>query len=86
MGTSGHPASSKGRESPGLGPVGTSVRSSLQEVGLSLGSVWCREGRGQVKRTRTEEMGLGTGPGERHRGKFGASQPEPQFNQSRGRE
>lgn len=39
---------------PGSGPV-------CREVRLSFGSMWCREGRGQIKCTRTEAGGRGYG-------------------------
>lgn len=89
----GHPTRNKDRErTPGsvqLAPVSGPV---CREVRLFFGSVWRREGRGQVKRTRTEDReggsggSPGTGPGQCRRGRFGASLPQPQFNQSRGRE
>lgn len=42
---------------PVSGPV-------CREVQLSFSSMWCREGEGQVKRTRTEARGGGrTGAG-----------------------
>lgn len=81
---------SKAKESPRLGPVGTSVRSSLQG-GTSVVRLHLVQGGQQagVPGQGPEEVGLGglgTGPGERCHGRFGASLPELWFNQSRGRE
>lgn len=84
------PASSKDRESPGLGPVGTRVRSSLQGGTALVGLREAQGGQGQVRCPwRPEEVGLGrlgARPAERHRGRFGASLPEPRLTQSRERE
>lgn len=55
------PASSKDRESPGLGPVGTSVRSSLQGGTALVRLHVAQGGQGQVKCTRTEARGGGSG-------------------------
>lgn len=55
------PASSKDRESPGLGPVGTSVRSSLQGGTALVGLREAQGGQGQVRCTRTEARGGGSG-------------------------
>lgn len=90
-----NPASSKDRERPGLGPVGTSVRSSLQggtalvrlrmvRGGQGAGQAYLDGGRGEG--SGGGRGGLGSGPGELRRGGFGASLPKPRFNQSRGRE
>lgn len=87
-----HLASSKDRKSPRLGPVGTSVGSSVlggsalfqlhvAQGGQGVGQAYRDGGQG-----RWVYGGLETGPGERCGGRFGASLPEPQFNQSRGRE